>query len=314
MTARADVAGALAHLKRLAPGPADDTLDKVIDAIRRAMVRYGDATARPALTGLQYIACDADGVPCEWIVPEEASDGKRIVHIHGGSLVAGSPASHRAMLSLLARLAQRPVLYVDYRLAPENTYPAAHDDCRKALSWAALHGPQTDAPARRIALSGDSSGAALAVATCAQAIASGDRVPDCLVLIGAVLLAHAVEARPDRESEPIINNAALQALALYAGKASLEEPQLSPLNYDDGVLGQFPPTLLQVGAPEFLLYDSVTMAKRLAALNRRAVLSVWPDMPHVWQHFTTHLPEAALALAEAALFTRSADAEPAFRQ
>jgi epsilon-lactone hydrolase len=298
----------------LAPGPGDDTLDKAIDATRRAMVRYGDATPRPALAGLEYIACDADGVPCEWIVPEGAFENERIVHIHGGSLVAGSPASHRAMLSLLARAAQRPVLCVDYRLAPENTYPAAHDDCRKALSWAALHGPHTDAPARRIALSGDSSGAALAVATCAQAIASGDRTPDCLVLIGAVLLAHAVEARPDRESDPLINNAALRPLVLYAGKTSLEEPQLSPLNYDDGALSQFPPTLLQVGAPEFLLYDSVTMAKRLAALNRRAVLSVWPDMPHVWHHFTTHLPEAILALAEAARFIRPADAEPTFRR
>jgi len=314
MSARADVASALEHLKGLAPGPALDTLDKAIDAVRRAMVRYGDATPRPALAGLEYIPCDADGVLCEWIVPEGSFASERIVHVHGGSLIAGSPASHRAMLSLLARAAKRPVLCVDYRLAPENIYPSAHDDCRKALSWAALNGPHGDRPARRIALSGDSSGAALAVAACAQAIMSGDRVPDCLVLIGAVLIAHVVEARPDRESDPLINNAALQPLALYAGKASLEEPQLSPLNYDDGVFSQFPPTLLQVGAPEFLLYDSVIMAKRLTALNRRAVLSVWPDMPHLWHHFTTHLPEAALALAEAAQFIDPPIANPTFRR
>jgi acetyl esterase/lipase len=302
MSTRADVTSALEHLKALAPGPADDTLEKAIDAVRRAMVRYGDATPRPALAGIEYIACDADGAPCEWIVPKGAPEDERIVHLHGGSLVAGSPASHRAMLSLLAQSAQRPVLCVDYRLAPEHTYPAAHDDCRKALRWAALHGPHTDAPARRIALSGDSSGATLAAAACGHAIANGDREPDCLVLIGAVLLAHAVEARRDRDSDPLINNAALQPLALYAGSTPLAEPQLSPLNYDDSVLSQFPSTLLQVGAPEFLLYDSDAMAKRLAALNRRVVLSVWPDMPHVWHHFTTHLPETALALAEAARF------------
>jgi epsilon-lactone hydrolase len=310
MSARTDVTSAIEHLKGLAPAPADDTLDKAVAAIRRAMVRYGDATPRPALSGIEYVPCDADGVPCEWIVPERANESERIVHVHGGSLVAGSPASHRAMLSLMARAAQRPVLCVDYRLAPENTYPAAHDDCRKALSWAAMHGPHTDAPARRIVLSGDSSGAALAVATCARAIASGDRAPDCVVLICAVLLAHSLEARPDRESDPLINNEALQPLALYAGDASLEQPQLSPLNYDDETLGQFPPTLLQVGAPEFLLYDSITMANRLALLNRRAILAVWPDMPHLWHHFTTHLPESAAALSEVARFVDAAQNGP----
>lgn len=307
MSARADVASALEHLKGLAPGPADDTLDKAIGAIRRAMVRYGDATPRPALTGMDYIACSADGVPCEWVVPQGASEDERIVHVHGGSLVAGSSQSHRAMLSVLAQAIQRPVLCVDYRLAPEHTYPAAHDDCRRAFNWVALHGPGSDTPARRVALSGDSTGAALAAATCARAIADGDRPPDCLALFGAVLIAYAIEARPDRSCDPLINNAALQPLALYAGKTPLEQPQLSPLNYEDSVLSKFPPTLLQVGGPEFLLYDSVTMAKRLASLNRRAVLSVWPDMPHLWHHFTTHLPQATLALAEAARFIEYAD-------
>lgn len=308
MNARADVTSAVEHLKSLAPGPAHDTLDKAIDAIRRAMVRYGDATPRPATAGVDYVACEADGVPCEWIVPEGASEDERIVHFHGGSLVAGSPASHRSMLSLLALSAQRPVLSVDYRLAPENIYPAAHDDCRKAFAWAAMHGPGTHSPARRLALSGDSTGGALAAATCASAITHGERAPDCLVLIGAVLCAEVVEKRPDRGSDPLINNAALQPLALYAGETPLNHPHLSPLNYADDVLDRFPPTLLQVGAAEFLLYDSAAMAERLATLNRRALLSIWPDMPHVWHHFTTHLPEAGLALAEAGRFVRSIDA------
>lgn len=302
MRAREDVKYALDHLRGLTPGPADDTLEKAIGAIRRAMLRYGDATARPPLDGIDCIPCSADGVDCEWILPGGASENERIVHIHGGGLVGGSPASHRAMLSLLAREAQRPVLSVDYRLAPENTYPAAHDDCLKAWSWAAKHGPTGASPARRMALSGDSAGGALAAATCAQAIASGSRSPDCLVLIGAVLLAQQVEARSDRDSDPLVNNAGLQPLGLYAGGVSLDLPQLSPLNCTDEVLSRFPPVLLQVGAPEFLLYDSMAMAKRLAALNRRTVLSVWPDMPHVWHHFTTHLPEAGLALAEAARY------------
>ena len=140
------------------------------------------------------------------------------------------------------------------------------------------------------------------MATCADTIAKGMRPPDCLVLIGGVLLAYPVEARSDRESDPLINNAALQPLALYAGETPLEDPHLSSLNYDDAVLACFPPVLLQVGAPEFLLFDSVTMAGRLAALNKRAILSVWPDMPHLWHAFTTHFPESLAALTEVARF------------
>lgn len=302
MTAREDVRQALAHLQAIAPGPADDTLEKVVARVRKAMIAYGDATARPPLDGVATIACDADGVPCEWIVPEGAIEDERIVHCHGGSLIGGSLVSHRPMLSLLARAARRPVLSVDYRLAPEHTYPAAHHDCQKAFAWAAENGPHGRTPARRLALAGDSIGAALAAATCADAIASGLRAPDCLVLIGGVSLAYTVAARPDRESDPLVNNAAWQALALYAGQTPLEHPHLSSLNYDDAVLTHFPPVLLQVGAPEFLLYDSEALARRLAALNKRAVLSVWPDMPHVWHHFTTHLPDSVAALAEVARF------------
>jgi epsilon-lactone hydrolase len=140
------------------------------------------------------------------------------------------------------------------------------------------------------------------MAACAAAITNRSRGPDCLVLIGAVALAYAVAERPDREDDQLINNAALQAIALYAGQTPLEHPHLSSLNYADAVLAQFPPVLLQVGAPEFLLFDSEKLANRLALLNRRAILSVWPDMPHLWHHFTTHLPESVAALSEVARF------------
>jgi hypothetical protein len=96
MRARADVKSALEHLKGLAPGPADDTLDKAIAAVHRAIVRYGDATPRPALAGLKYIPCNADGVPCEWIVPEGAFENERIV---GRAAAHANPCFTRRSIS-----------------------------------------------------------------------------------------------------------------------------------------------------------------------------------------------------------------------
>ncbi len=92
------------------------------------------------------------------------------------------------------------------------------------------------------------------------------------------------------------------AIALYSGATAKDHPRISALFTPDAVLAHFPPTLIQVSTAEYLLPDAHAMAARLTALDRRVVLSAWPDMPHVWHAFRGQLPEAGQALAEAARF------------
>src|SRR5579859_5562150 len=67
----------------------------------------------------------AGGVPAEWIVAPGASDDRVILYLHGGGYVVGSINTHRAMVARIGRASQARALAIDYRLAPENPFPAA---------------------------------------------------------------------------------------------------------------------------------------------------------------------------------------------
>ena len=99
-------------------------------------------------------------VPCEWQSTTDAGDGV-ILYVHGGGYVAGSIASHRNLTGHLAKASGCRVLSVDYRLAPEHPHPAPVEDSVSAYRWLLDQG----VPSSSIAVSGDSAGGGLAVAT-----------------------------------------------------------------------------------------------------------------------------------------------------
>ena len=109
---------------------------------------------------LQCQAVDADGVPAKWIIPAAADEGV-ILYLHGGAYCLGSVNAHLDLLARLARAANRKLLAIDYRLAPEHPHPAALEDAVTAYRW--LLGQGT-APAQ-IVIAGDSAGGGLTLVT-----------------------------------------------------------------------------------------------------------------------------------------------------
>ncbi|MBU6418095.1 MAG: alpha/beta hydrolase, partial [Proteobacteria bacterium] len=106
------------------------------------------------------------------------------------------------------------------------------------------------------------------------------------------------------ERESMLVGSRIQEVAdLYLQGADPQTPFASPL-YGD--LTGLPPTLIQVSDREILLDDSRRLAEKVNAAGGRAELSVWPNLPHVWQISQSFLPEARQALAQAADFARSA--------
>ena len=87
-----------------------------------------------------------------------------VLYLHGGAYCVGSPATHRAVTSHLARAASIPVFAIDYRLAPENPFPAATDDALEAYRWLLDNGYA----ASDIFIAGDSAGGGLTLATALQ--------------------------------------------------------------------------------------------------------------------------------------------------
>jgi acetyl esterase len=89
-----------------------------------------------------------------------------IVFFHGGGFVFGSLDSHYdGFCRALSGEASAAVLSVDYRLAPEHPFPAATDDCRAAMAWAAAHATSLGADPSRLFVAGGSAGGNLAAVT-----------------------------------------------------------------------------------------------------------------------------------------------------
>lgn len=299
---RADVLQAFESLRIDLPAAA--TADQFIAIVRDLMSRYGGATPDRALQGVSVQPVDAAGVPAEWLVALNADAGRRIVFLHGGAWIGGGLPVYRLVAAVLAKAAGCPVLAVDYRLAPENPYPAPLDDCVAAYRWALNNGPEGPGKAS-VCVSGDSAGGNLTAVLTLRALEDGFEPPERIAILCGLLDLSQTEyvARHDPLSS---KDSMLGSYALYAqGKIAPDDPHVSPVEASDELLSRFPPTLLQASADEFLLESSRRFAARLIGTGNRTVLSVWPAMPHSWQAFLDLLPEAEAALEEVAnFFTR----------
>lgn len=112
-----------------------------------------------------------------------------LVFFHGGGWVVGDIETHDVMCRHLAAASGGVVISVDYRLAPENKFPAALDDCVAATEWTAANVASLGIDGTRLAVGGDSAGGNLAAAV---ALVARDR--DGPVLSRQVLIYPATDA------------------------------------------------------------------------------------------------------------------------
>jgi len=263
----------------------------------------GLAVMLPMADGVTVEAVDAGGVPAEWhrVGDADPSDGVILV-LHGGGYVIGSPTSHRAMASQLAVCAGRPVLVLDYRLAPEHPSPAAIDDAMAAWRWLL---DDVQVPASRAAWWGDSAGGGLAVATLQRAVADGIAVPAGVALISPwVDLTGTAPAMTSKAAADPVLDPALMGLwaAAYAGGRPLDDPAVSPLF---GELAGLPPMLIQATDDEVLVDDATRLTAAVEAAGGSVTLDVRPGLLHAWHIFRGAAPECDAAIADVAGFLRA---------
>lgn len=299
---------AFAHLEELA-GQVDlsgieDPKQQWVKTLRYFMQRYGDVGDVPTLTGVTFEENTANGVPGLLVRTDQTDARKRILYIHGGGWAGGSPEPYKGIAAILAKMSGALIFVPDYRLAPENPYPAGLKDCIAAYTW--LTTCDADTPVERMCVIGDSAGGNLSAATTLALIEDGGRIPDRLVLIAGTL-DNTERSERVRVDDPICSAVAFSMCnqAYVTNQDMLEHPLVSPVYASRRALRQFPPTLLQVSGAESLIYDSEKFSKRLIEAKRRVILSVWPGMPHVWHSFLGILPEAKEALAEISEFVSS---------
>ncbi|MYH68007.1 MAG: alpha/beta hydrolase, partial [Dehalococcoidia bacterium] len=101
-------------------------------------------------------------IPVRIYRPTEAGNHSLLVWYHGGGWVIGDLDGADVTCRELAAKSGSVVVSVDYRLAPEHRYPAAHEDCYAATVWAAENAAELGADASKLAVGGDSAGGNLA--------------------------------------------------------------------------------------------------------------------------------------------------------
>ncbi len=253
-------------------------------------------TSAPFLKRVRTENVDAGGVPARWFVPLGANEPKRtILYCHGGGFVIGSPNTHADLMARLAVYAEARVLGIDYRLAPEHRFPAAHDDALAAARWLYAQGVDL----AQLAIAGDSAGGNLAVATLCSLRDAGEPLPAAALLFcpwvdllaaGGSMDTNAAADFGDREL--------LVAWAEdYVPRGTPRDPRAFPI---DAKLDRLPPVLIQVGGAEVLHDQIVAFAARARAAGVNVALEVEPDMFHDWHLQASLLPEGARSLEAAA--------------
>ena len=265
---------------------------------RKRLDALWGAGALPA--GVTITPVSAHGVKAEWGSTPGADPSRVLLYLHGGGYIAGSLLSHRITVAEAGRQAGMRTLALDYRLAPEEPFPAPVED---AVAGYRFLLDQGIAPGR-IAVAGDSAGGGLTMALLLAV--KQEKLPQpgaAWVISPWVDLENAGESMVTRAAvDPMMQKIYLDETArVYLNGADARAVLASPL-YGD--LAGLPPLLIQVGAAETLLDDSIRLAQRAGAADVAVTLEVWPEMIHVWHLFHPQLAAGRRALAGAGRFLR----------
>lgn len=240
----------------------------------------------------------AGSIKIRVIRPDHAPTGIYI-HIHGGGWTLGAHDMQDVALKRLADETGLCTASINYRLAPENPYPAAPDDCEDVTLNLLEHGPELLKAPRRFAIGGESAGAHLAVVTLLR-LRDRHGIKDAISAANLVFGAYDLNTTPSSVlwgernlvlSLPIM----LWFTANFLPGRTFEQrrdPDISPLY---ARLAGMPPALFTVGDLDPLLDDTLFMSQRWISAGNEARVLVYPEAVHGFNAYPTGLARAANA-------------------
>ena len=235
-----------------------------------------------------------------------------LVFFHGGGFVICSLETHDRQCRVLANASGCTVIAVDYRLAPENKYPAAVDDAYAATRYVAEHASEFGIDPNRIAVGGDSAGGNLAtVVSHLSRDRGGPRLKFQLLIYPLVDFYDESPSMQQYSKDHFLTREGMAWFAksyLPSREAGLE-PSASPLNAAD--FRGLPPAMIITGECDPLRDQGETYARKLQAAGVPVALKRYEGMIHPFVQFAGVLDTAKLALKDAAEALRTALAQEA---
>ncbi|MEJ8847519.1 alpha/beta hydrolase [Variovorax rhizosphaerae] len=254
--------------------------------------------ARDAMPGRpEYIPQHCEG---EWFEPVGIAPKRVLLYLHGGAWITRAPRVYRGFARRLAQQLEARVFLPDYRLAPEFRFPVGSDDCLAAYKHVLAQGVSPS----QFLIGGDSAGGNLTLVTLLRARDEGLPLPACAFTFSAAtdlaFTGDSVRMNALKDVMFMPQAAAFVQSQYLNDPAEVNNPWASPL-YGD--LKGLPPLLMQVSDTELLLDDSRRFVDKVRAAGGRAELSIWPDLPHVFQ-VARFLNESQAGLNQVEAFVR----------
>ena len=229
-----------------------------------------------------------------------------LVYFHGGGWVVGSLESADASCRALTNRSRCVLISIDYRLAPENKFPAAVDDAYAATKWVADNAAELRIDPARIAVGGASAGGNLAAAVALVARdRGGPKIAFQLLTVPVTELSASAPSYQEFAEGYGLSRADMEWYGRHyvQTEADAADPRASVVRAD---LHDLPPAFVITAECDPLRDDGEAYAEKLRKLGIAARYKRYPGMFHGFMSFPGVLPEAAEAFDDAGAALREA--------
>jgi acetyl esterase/lipase len=273
-------------------------------ASRRRIAEYLGSRRPPPREDIRRRDVAVGDVPVRVYEPDPRTGTlPAILYIHGGGFIVGALDDFDQMCERLVDAVDAVVASVDYRLAPEHTFPAATDDCYAALRWLFASAGELDVDDTRIAVVGPSAGGGL---TAGVALMARDR-GEVQLALQMPLCACLDDRHETQSSHEVVDRRgwcrefSLAAWEAYLGPQTGEvSPYAAPARADD--LAGLPPTYMMVGELDLMRDENIEYASRLV---KAGVPTEFHLVPGAFHGFEAMVPGAAVTRAAVELQERA---------
>ena len=281
---------------RKQPGPPD--------AVKALLKKEGKSAAPEAVGSVKdTMIPGGDGamIPVRVYTPSGTGPFPVAVYFHGGGWVISSINGYDSSCRALCNAANTVIVSVGYRLAPENKFPAAHEDCYAATQYVMSNAASMGGDPAKVAVVGESAGGNLASAVCLMAHDRGGKMPVYEVLVYPVTdTSLAYPSVEENKNAKPLNKAMLVWFVGHTVKSDADKANKYLAIIKNPNLSVLPPTTIVLAQIDPLRSEGEAYAKKLEAAKVPVRMRLYKGVTHEFFGMTAVVDKAKDAVAFAA--------------